>query len=111
MRTMSSTIYDLSTILDIVCAIGYNYTILIDKPQGTTGDEMKNRTAHYMTMEQSKINEIVKKMGAAYDEDSIVDALLGDWPNAEEHQEWLTSATTAEIVDWLESFMEEKEEN
>jgi hypothetical protein len=31
----------------------------------------------------------------------VNNVLDGDWPNADEHQEWLDSASVEEIADWV----------
>ena len=71
---------------------------------------MTKRTVEYMTMNDSKFYEVLTEMGDDYSDESVRDALLGDWPNAKEHQQWLDSAPVAEIVDWLQSFLATREE-
>ena len=34
-------------------------------------------------------------------DDEIESAILGDWPEGDEHQRWLDTASAAEIADWL----------
>jgi len=31
------------------------------------------------------------------------DTIFGDWPNLDEHLEWVVTAPVAEIVDWAET--------
>jgi hypothetical protein len=33
----------------------------------------------------------------------VSDTIFADWPNWDEHLEWVTSAPVAEILDWVES--------
>lgn len=49
-------------------------------------------------------NELVNDPGVNADpatDDEIESAICADWPEGDEHQRWLNTASAAEIADWL----------
>ncbi len=64
------------------------------------------------TIDENKLDEVTRayyaKTGdpASVTAGDLADATIGyDWHNANEHQEWLNTASAREIADWLASLV------
>ena len=51
------------------------------------------------------ITRIVQASVPAATDDEVRDFIDADWPNADEHQGWLDSATADEVADWVASVL------
>ncbi len=51
----------------------------------------------------TQVVEIVRSGNPAASRENVVDFINADWPNADEHQEWLNEATPMEIASWVEA--------
>jgi hypothetical protein len=49
----------------------------------------------------ASLTKIVQESVPDATEEEIEQFVDADWPNAEEHQEWLDTATVKEIADWV----------
>lgn len=52
---------------------------------------------------------MIARIDAEPELDAHRDTITYDWPNAEEHYEWVATAPIAEIVDWAETVEAEAE--
>ena len=52
----------------------------------------------------TKLAEIAKL--AQVSTDTVEEWIYADWDNGEEHEEWIHSATTSEIADWVVTCIE-----
>lgn len=60
---------------------------------------------NHFNMNDSKFDAVVAAVRAASPDATEADILSiidGDWPNAEDHQEWLNTATPVAIADWVD---------
>lgn len=61
-------------------------------------------TTHYYTMTNDRIQqvaEIVQQAGYPLSIAGVADFCCGDWPEGQEHQDWLNVAPVAEIASWV----------
>lgn len=54
---------------------------------------------HISSIKLLQINEYAK--GAGHTDEEIKDYVLADWPEGQEHQDWLDRATVQEIGNWV----------
>ena len=55
----------------------------------------------HFTIDAEKAEEIADLLGWTADE--VKEVCLADWPEGEQHQQWLNTAPVQEIADWIES--------
>jgi hypothetical protein len=58
-----------------------------------------------------EILDIVRRDGYSRSDERAMAILDGDWPNAQEHQKWLNTATAQEIADWVTALMSNEAED
>lgn len=51
----------------------------------------------------TQVVEIVTGSNPLASRENVVDFIDTDWPNADEHQQWLNEATPMEIASWIEA--------
>ncbi len=59
-------------------------------------------------LDSEKLDEVTRLFNQQVDpratEELVKAEICADWNEGDEHQEWITSSTAQEIVDWLASF-------
>ena len=74
------------------------------KPQRKGKEQPMDRTTteHY-TIDPTKLAAIVASVQTSrpMTEAQVRDYCLADWPEGQEHQDWLDSASVSEIADWV----------
>lgn len=67
----------------------------------------KLNPTHY-TITDEKLDEITaifrRETDPAATEATVKSAILADWPEGQDHQEWIDSATAQQIADWIATF-------
>lgn len=67
------------------------------------GRDTSRVQGEHFSIARERLNTIeALAVRAGVEGESIRENLIGyDWPNADEHQQWIDTAPSAEIVDWL----------
>lgn len=53
--------------------------------------------------EVGKYQDAISRIDATPELGAFRDALLYDWPEGDEHWQWVTTASVSEIVDWAQT--------
>ena len=59
------------------------------------------------TIDEEKLERVTEIISSEVEpgvtEDIIEDHICGDWPEGQEHQDWIDDGDAREIADWLEA--------
>lgn len=58
---------------------------------------------HYFAIDQDKLDEVAAlvRQSSAISDSDVEDYCLADWPEGQEHQDWLDTADASEIANWV----------